>query len=213
MNYIPSMKNSGILDLDLLKGSLEEYGHYIQQDILPKSSLDKLTQLLTQNIEADNFEQARISRSLHQATNTKIRDSKTLWINDWSDFKEVETLLTDIMLTLNQHFFLSMKRFESQLAWYQPGGFYKKHLDVHKETRHRQVTTILFLSDCEQGGELVLYDRKDINKIDTVISPKAGMLVTFFSSQVFHEVRETQKDRFSLTSWMRDDELLPFLAI
>jgi SM-20-related protein len=206
------MKSSGILDLDLLKGSLEECGHYIQRDVLPTSSLEKLTLLLKENIEADNFEQAGISRSLHQTTNTKIRDSKTLWINDWSDFKEVEILLTDIMLTLNQHFFLSMKRFESQLAWYQPGGFYKKHIDVHKETRHRQVTTILFLNNCIQGGELVLYDREEINKVDKVIVPEAGMLVTFFSAQVFHEVVETHQDRFSLTSWLRDDELLPFHA-
>ncbi len=204
------MNKGLLLNFEELKLSLEGNGYYIQENVLPQNSLSKLIEDFEDNLAANNFEQAAISRSLNQTTKIDIRNSKTVWINNWEKFPEVQTLLTDIMLTLNEHFFLSMKRFESQLAWYEDGGFYKKHLDVHKDTKHRQVTTILFLNNCLEGGELVIYNREDKNKIEKVITPSEGMLVTFFSSQIYHEVKETSQNRYSLTTWMRDDELLPF---
>ena len=107
---------------------------------------------------------------------------------------------------LNQHFFLSMKRFESQFAIYQKGGFYKKHLDQLKKTRHRQVSCILYLDDCLAGGELLIFNKNNKNQLDYTYTPKAGEMVLFFSKSIYHEVLPTQQKRYSLTTWFRDDE-------
>lgn len=144
--------------------------------------------------------------------NASIRQSSTLWIENWQESLGLENLhhiLNEHMQLLKRSFFLPLKRFESQMAFYPDGGFYKKHLDQHAGTQNRLVTNLFYLNDCTEGGELVIYNKNDHNKIDAVIEPKAGSFVTFFSSEIYHEVRPTLSERFSLTTWMRNDEELP----
>ena len=121
----------------------------------------------------------------------------------------LHSFFTELMLELNRTFFLACKRFETQFAYYPVGGYYKKHLDQLADNKHRQGTVILYLEDCLGGGELIIYNKDHINQIDQVYSPRKGDLVIFFSSQIFHEVKEAHSERTSLTTWFRDDEIIP----
>lgn len=160
----------------------------------------------------NQYRQAGIGHKNKALIDKQIRQSNTLWIENWNQFPALEftgKLLSNLMIEANRYFFLSMKRLEAQFAIYNPGGFYKKHLDQH-QTGHRLLTCIIYLNDVEKCGELVIYNKKDRNKVDKIIPPKQGKLVLFFSNQIFHEVLPTESLRLSLTTWMRNDELHPF---
>lgn len=109
------------------------------------------------------------------------------------------------MISVNEYFFLVMKRYESQIAYYDEGDFYKTHLDQFQDQRHRQVTCTIYLNDCTNGGELVLYKQGSQTIIDQIISPKRGTLVLFFSGHIHHEVKLVNQPRLSITTWFRDD--------
>jgi SM-20-related protein len=110
------------------------------------------------------------------------------------------------MNSINNYFRLSIKGFESQFSVYNQGGFYKCHLDQHKETRHRQVSCCIYLNDCVDGGELVIYKKGSKTEVDKVIKPLSGSIVFFFSKDIYHEVKMVQNPRYSITTWFRDDE-------
>ena len=179
--------------------------HY---NVLSESTCRELIDYVDYHLEEDNFDIAQIGNKLNHKKRTSIRSSKIAWINHWEKHPELLKLNESIISfqsDIAAYFYLSLKRFESQFAYYEQGDFYKKHLDQLAETKHRQVTMILYLNNCPVGGELVIYNKEDRNKIDTIIRPKAGQMVCFFSSQIFHEVLPTSMQRYSLTTWMRDD--------
>ena len=160
------------------------------------------------HLQHQNFKQAEIGNGLNQKEATSIRNSDIAWINHWDARKELTQLynsFTELQAEFNRSFYLSLKRFESQLAFYPKGGFYKKHIDQLRDTKHRQITLILYLMDCPIGGELVIYNQNDKNKIDTIIKPKAAQVVCFNSAKIFHEVLPTELKRYSITTWFRDD--------
>ena len=89
-------------------------------------------------------------------------------------------------------------------AYYPQGTFYKKHLDQHRHLPHRFISCILYLSPWKpgNGGEL----RMETKRGTKLIEPLQNRFVTFLSSQIPHEVLPIlEGDRYSLTSWLRDD--------
>lgn len=177
-------------------------------EFLSKQSCLNLLECFQEDLEKDRFSAAKVGKNLEKKLLESVRDSEIAWIENWSRHSDLENLklgFDQLIRFFNENFFLSLKRFESQFAIYQPGGFYKKHLDQLKGGNRRQVTVIIYLNDCNQGGELVIYNKNDKNKVDKIISPKSGRMVIFFSSQIYHEVRPTHQTRLSLTSWFRDD--------
>tara|TARA_Y100000768_G_scaffold275882_1_gene211429 strand:- start:539 stop:1123 length:585 start_codon:yes stop_codon:yes gene_type:complete len=187
---------------------LEEKGWVAMKDFLPQALCLKILEIYQQQFKAGQFEQAKIGSDLSKQLILDIRVSQTCWLDEITFENELRTLqnfFNELITSLNRAFFLNLKRYESQLAFYPEGGFYKKHLDQIKGQMHRQLTSIFYLNDCEVGGELVLYDRENRNHVSSVIKPKQGTFVLFFSSQIFHEVLPTQSPRYSMTSWFRDD--------
>ena len=188
--------------------SLIHYGWVQIPHFLNNEFITNLLLQLKLHLEKDQFEDAAIGGKFQHSLAKEIRLSQTTWIDHWdtsSELTELSEFFHQFMQAMNSYFYLSIKRWESQFAIYPIGGFYKKHKDQLKGSEHRQVTFITYLNDCENGGELVIYDRDDRSKIAATISPRAGSCVIFFSSQIFHEVRPTLSPRFSLTTWFRDD--------
>lgn len=109
------------------------------------------------------------------------------------------------MFSIKNYFRLSLKEFESQFSIYESGGFYKCHLDQHKESKHRQVSCCLYLNDCAQGGELLIYKKGSKTEIDKTVKPQRGTVVFFFSADTYHEVKLVQDLRYSITTWFRDN--------
>lgn len=193
-----------------MNSSLEEKSWYIQQNFLPS----ELCQSLIKYSMNLNFVEGKIGRGIHRSENELIRNNSINWIDSWEvdpSLHHVNSLLNEIMQSTSRYFRLSLKRFESQLATYQKGGFYKIHLDQHPKTRHRQLSCNLYLNDCVSGGEIVLYEKGSKVEIAKTVKPQMGTLVLFFSKDIYHEVKLVQAPRHSITTWFRDDEIQPFV--
>lgn len=187
---------------------LEKQSWYVQENALTDDLCKSLLLQFSQRLEKDEFQQAKVGLLQNSRLQTEVRLSKTCWVDNWqvsNELKILQETLSGIMQTLNESFFLSMKQFETQYAYYPKGGFYKKHVDQLKNNNHRQVTCLYYLNDVTEGGELVIYNKEDKMLVDASLSPKKGMMVIFFSGHIYHEVLPTSQERFSLTTWMRDD--------
>ncbi len=202
------------IDNKQLIEALVEKSWFIPDQFLPIEITQELLKMLRQLYADENFKKAGIGRGLEQKIAPQIRKSEIFWINDWTTSPaliQYSNFLSELMIYLNQNLFLSLKRYESQFAHYSPGGFYKKHIDQHKKTQHRKISVILYLNQVKAGGELILYKKGNRNTVEAKIIPEPGKLVFLVSKDIFHEVLSCESERCSLTTWMRDDELLPFV--
>jgi SM-20-related protein len=67
----------------------------------------------------------------------------------------------------------------------------------------RIITSILYLNENwhkEDGGQLRIYTGE--NSYQDIL-PQAGQLVIFLSSEFFHEVLPTNRERLSITGWYK----------
>ena len=192
---------------------LEKKSWAVIENITSKSETLELIEDIQRCISLGLFKSSHIGSGDNKILNEQIRSSKTVWINRWDDsptLNKMYHLHESLMSELKSFFRLPLQRFESQFAHYQNGDFYKKHLDQLAKTKHRQFTSILYLNQPESGGELVIYSKDNKNKIDAKITPTPGKFVVFISKDIFHEVLPCQDNRYSLTTWYRDDFLIPF---
>ena len=146
--------------------------------------------------------------------NSNIRGDKIHWLtkeNLTSSQKKIWDFLETLKYHLNQNFFLNIKEFETHLTIYPSGTFYKKHIDQFRFSGNeplsgkiRKISFVIYLNQDwseSDGGELVLFDSKDQEKIVTKILPQFGRAVFFLSEELPHEVLTTNKERASMTGW------------
>lgn len=158
-------------------------------------------------------EMHKAKTGISKVENSTLRGDFIHWI-DASNASESETVYLNTMAELqhaiNQAFFLGLFELESHFTIYPPGAGYQKHLDQFIGKEERKISCILYLNEGwhhEDGGQLRMYlDKKDENRfID--ISPQAGTLVVFLSSDFLHEVLPATRERISLTGWFRTRSL------
>lgn len=192
-----------------MTSSLELGSWFAQENFISDDICRKIYEEYSREERIRSFTEGSIGRNSTKIRDWTIRRSNISWVedSDCEGIKEFNLFLQDLMLSLNQYFFFSLKHFESQVAFYTTNDFYKTHLDQFSQSNRRQVTCILYLNDCPRGGELVIYRKGSKDIIDQVITPKRGTLVVFFSAHIYHEVRVVESPRFSLTTWFRDDEV------
>jgi SM-20-related protein len=197
-------------DLNDINSSLEKQSWYFKRNFISDEVCRDLYEKYSEVESTKKFSIASIGKNISQLEDLSIRKSSILWIEktDYSKgLDELNIILEKIMISISRHFFLSLKHFESQIAFYNKGDYYKGHLDQFKTFNNRQVSCCLYLNDCPEGGELILYKKGSKDVIEKVIRPERGSLVVFFSGQIFHEVKIVEGPRFSLSTWFRDDEL------
>ena len=103
---------------------------------------------------------------------------------------------------LNQELYLGLNCYESHFSLYEKDDFYKKHKDVFKNSKNRVVTTVYYLNQSwnkKDGGELIIYTKN--NTFLTKVIPEANTLVVFLSDTFPHEVKPTNKERYSIAGW------------
>ena len=97
-----------------------------------------------------------------------------------------------------------------QLLCYNVGGHYNSHIDsealwktptgelIWRKVFDRDLSTIIFLNDNFEGGELVFPE------LDITIKPKKGTLICFPSGRNYlHQVKPvTSGERYSLVNWL-----------
>ncbi|QVK23475.1 2OG-Fe(II) oxygenase [Shewanella dokdonensis] len=172
--------------------------------LLAPALLQQLQQRLVPQSGAE-FHHAAIGRGGQQQQNTSIRGDHIRWLNN-AEQPDAQwlTLMEQLRVGLNQRLFMGLFDYESHYACYQPGAFYRKHVDALPGSRNRILTTVLFLNEqwgADDGGELQIFDMEN-NLLQQVV-PEAGTLVIFLSECFPHEVLTTKRHRGSIAGWFR----------
>ena len=140
--------------------------------------------------------------------NTLVRSDVIYWLDrtHQDPHKAIFFDLMDKFISyLNEICYTGITSYEFHYNMYEPGSFYKKHIDQFKDNDSRKFSMIIYLNENWQpadGGELCVYHS---DKPET-IAPQGGKTVFFKSSELPHEVLITHKPRMSITGWLKSDK-------
>lgn len=189
-----------------LADDLAEKSWSIVPNYFETALIKALQQDLLAYRNADELNKAGIGRGDAFKIDGTVRSDKIHWLS-----KETlaQTRYLDIMENLrtamNRHLFLGLFEYESHFALYEPGAFYRKHVDSLRGAANRILTTVTYLNDrwqTEDGGFLVLFH--PVTGAETArIKPKADALIVFLSEEIPHEVEQTHRTRASIAGWFR----------
>lgn len=172
-----------------------------------KGLLKEQTDLLNQG----QFKKAAVGKGDQKQVRSEIRSDEVLWM-DPTALSPLQVIfwekIEELKQVLNRRCFLGLKSFEGHFARYPIGSFYKRHLDQFHAVPHRIVTVILYLNESwteADGGQLRMYfpQADGSERVEDVL-PLGGRLVVFLSEEIPHEVLPTQKERISITGWLRN---------
>lgn len=191
-------------EFDPIAEGLATTGYVVLENALPPSVSECLLQLQERN--APQFYTAGIGRGQLQNQNPALRRDKIAWIEEddaiaapWVDWTQ------QLRLYLNRHLFLGLFSFESHLAIYEAGDFYKTHVDAFRGRSNRRVSLVAYLNrdwQAGQGGELVFYHPQTKVELQRVV-PEFGTVVLFLSEEFPHEVLPATRPRWSVAGWFR----------
>ncbi len=159
--------------------------------------------------EEGEFRRAGVGRGVGLVIREDVRTDHVMWLREEMTGCQRSYLarLEDLRMELNQNLFLGLFDFEGHFAVYPEGGFYKPHLDRHRESLDRLVTVILYLNPDWRpgdGGELKLWTTPGDKEGEFVtVEPRMGTLVCFLAGDFWHEVLPARKTRASITGWFR----------
>ena len=152
---------------------------------------------------------AGVGRGTDHSRAREIRQSRIKWLDGSTSGQRAFLAAADeIRIALNRRLLLGLFEFEAQLALYEPGGFYARHVDSFTGARNRMVSMITYLTpdwQATDGGELAIWrDRNDTADAPAaIIQPAAGTLVLMLSEDIPHEVRVAHRRRASIAGWWR----------
>lgn len=180
----------------------------VVDDFLPADLYQHVLDQFNQYKEQDQLEPAGIGSLTTYQINENIRTDEIVWLDRNNCSEQISQYLhfinEELIPHLNRNLFLSIKDFEFMLAYYPPGGFYKKHLDQFKERNNRLLSMVIYMNDGWQkgdGGELEIF-HNDGSIHTTIVEPLGNRLVIFNSATVWHQVLPAHKGRKSITGWL-----------
>lgn len=189
-----------------IDNAIYERGYQIIDDFLDIESYFSLRTTAEAMHKEGLFKNAKIGHQLGANQNTSVRRDKICWLDKESNHHAIATYfakIDELAQLLNQSLFLGLVDFETHFAIYQPGAFYKMHIDQFATTQDRRISCVYYLNEHWQNtdaGELNLYDRQD-QLIETV-APLGNRFICF-SSDLPHEVCKTNATRYSIAGWMK----------
>jgi SM-20-related protein len=156
-------------------------------------------------LEHQMLNPARTGNDTLPVLNNLVRGDKIYWL-DRSHNNAAENVFFDLMdgfvKHLNSTCFTGITGYEFHYTLYEPGSFYKKHIDQFKTDGSRQYSMVMYLNEgwvAPDGGQLCIYQ----NDGAKLISPMNGKSVFFKSSELEHEVLLCNKARMSITGWLK----------
>ncbi|MCP5326393.1 MAG: 2OG-Fe(II) oxygenase [Oceanospirillaceae bacterium] len=165
---------------------------------------------IRQLLEAGEFRQAGVGRGAAQQTNQDIRRDRIHWLDGSTPAQQAYlACMEEYRIALNSRCFLGLLDYEAHFAHYNPGEFYRKHLDAFQGRSNRRVTTVVYLNDgwqSEWGGELEIFTAQDESLLK--VEPQAGTLVSFLSDEFPHQVLPATQPRLSIAGWFRINQSL-----
>ncbi|UTF61057.1 2OG-Fe(II) oxygenase [Gilvimarinus sp. DA14] len=192
------------LFLDELADQLTEHGYAILDDVFCPAAVASL------RAEFEHpdcrFKNAGIGRQEDFTIARQVRGDRICWLEGRTG---AAAFFLDTMASirhgLNRRLFMGLFDYESHLAYYPVGAFYKKHWDAFKGRSNRVLSTVFYLNQNwreSDGGELLLYDRADKTLMEAIV-PQGGRLVVFLSEDFPHEVLPAHRERYSIAGWFR----------
>lgn len=195
-----------MIDNDLLTNNLCTSGFHIIDDFLESHHCQSLRRIAKEMHQNGLFKSAKVGSIVHAQHNNTIRTDEICWVDEDSVEPAVHAYLEQtlhIANILNQSLFLGLIEFETHFAAYQPGSFYKKHIDQFATKKTRKISCVYYLNEDWQeefGGELKLYNKED--QLIQNVSPLPNRFICF-NSELPHEVSVTNHPRYSITGWMK----------
>jgi SM-20-related protein len=202
LDPIAACPEAGLPSFETVSLELETHGYAVIPEGLPQTVADELLRYID-NVDAKDFHRAGIGRGADEHTNGFVRRDRIHWLQESRPELAEWRRFTDALRTqLNRRLFLGLFSFESHLARYCPGAFYKKHYDAFRGEANRIVSLVGYLNTGwtpGDGGELRLYT----DALTVTVPPDYRSLVLFLSEEMLHEVLPTSRERWSVTGWFR----------
>ncbi|AHE66034.1 2OG-Fe(II) oxygenase [Legionella oakridgensis] len=204
-----------MIQLENIEDKIHQHGFHIIDNFLNDFHYQTLHILIKTKHQDGHFRDAKIGHGQQAVHNNKIRTDKLCWLSKDSEHDALQVYfaaVNNISQRLNQALFLGLVDFESHFAVYNPGSFYKKHVDQFATTRDRRISCVYYLNKtwkAGDGGELILYDCDQDNRDLVTIQPIPNRFVCF-RSEFPHEVNTTYQMRYSLVGWLKSRALNAF---
>lgn len=202
LDSISACPEAGLSSLATLTLELESRGFVVVPEGLPQAVADELLRYID-NVDARDFHRAGIGRGANEHINRFVRRDKIHWLRESCPELTAWWSFTDALrMRLNRQLYLGLFSFESHLARYAPGDFYKKHYDAFRGEANRIVSLVCYLNTDwvpGDGGELRLYT----GAMTVTVPPVHRSLVLFLSEEILHEVLPANRERWSVTGWFR----------
>lgn len=180
-------------------------GWTYSDELLSEETVQNWRDLLLKKRDEQLFRAAQLAQN---GLNAEIRSDQIHWLEE-SDAGAQPVLqkLDEIRKAAQEFLWISLPHTEAHFAIYPSGSFYRRHCDQPLGNASRVLTFVIYLHDHWEpgyGGELVV-TKGDTEQVLEIIEPKPKRVVIFKSDEVWHEVRKSSFDRYSLTGWFRND--------
>ena len=178
-------------------------GYSIQLNNLPAFIVDALLRCQA-TISEEEYKTAGIGRADDFQHATEVRGDEICWITGSTEEGKLWLSWCEALQKyINRTLFMGLFSFESHFACYEPGKFYKRHVDAFRGQSNRVLSLVAYLNNNwseEEGGALKLYIDENDNEGVTVM-PQMGTFVVFLSEQFPHEVLPSTRERHSVAGW------------
>jgi SM-20-related protein len=186
-------------------------GYSVLDNFFPQETITGLRKDLLDKYEEDYFKKAAIGNRTNEVIKTEIRGDFILWMDE-ANLNPTQTgffgKINELSAYLNKTCFLGILRKEFHYAVYPAGKFYRRHLDTFQNDDCRRLSVVCYLNENnwlpEHGGELVLYLNDENGKeYPKAVFPMPGRTVIFESQRIEHEVKPANRQRLSITGWLK----------
>jgi len=188
-----------------IASELRERGYSLVDDAIPEEMADELFVRIS-TLKQDDFFPAGIGRARNQMLNNFVRRDEIHWLESGNQIERSWLeWIEQLRIHLNRRLLLGLFSYEGHFAHYEPGAFYKKHVDAFRGESNRILSVVLYLNwswQAQDGGELILYPENSNNIIERVM-PRMARLAVFLSEEFPHEVLPANRDRYSIAGWFR----------
>ncbi|WP_323018336.1 2OG-Fe(II) oxygenase [Castellaniella sp.] len=200
-------------DYDDIIRLLNQQGWAITDEAIPVAWQAALLAQARLLWESGQFSGGEIGRSAHDTRQPSVRGDAICWVPPGSDLADHPFFawMAQFRQVLNERYDMGLRSQEFHFARYDSGAGYKKHIDQHRGSDHRKVSIVLYLNeswDASNGGELCLYDPYQPEVEIQRFAPLGARLAVFVSGVMPHEVLPARATRWSLTGWLRTDDIV-----
>src|SRR6218665_949650 len=190
-------------DWSALADLLAVQGYAVLPAALPAACWMALQDEARQLLGDGSFAPARIGRGEGMHRESTVRGDDLCWLEpDWPAAAAYLRWVDGLRERLNRELFLGVQEFEAHYAHYPVGAFYRRHVDRHRDSNARVVSSVFYLNPDwreEEGGELLMQD--GTGEVLFAQPPCGGTLVLFLSAEMPHEVLPATRERWSVAGW------------